>query len=119
MPLYERGEKVMELNVFERLNLLNILPKEGTFITLRIVHQLRDALSFNEEELKVLQFKQDMERGTVQWNSEADKPTEIQIGEKATDLIVDALKELDKQKKLTDQHFVLYEKFVEGGNKNG
>jgi hypothetical protein len=109
----------MELNVFERLNLLNILPKEGTFITLKIVRQLREALSFNEEELKALQFKQNTEMGTVQWNSEADTPKEIAIGEKATDIVVEALKELDKQKKLTDQHFGLYEKFVEGGNKNG
>lgn len=102
------GEK---LNVFERLILLNILPKEGDFTTLKIVRKLREDLSFSEEEHKKFNLKQD--GPTVTWNTEADKPKEIPIGEKATDVIVDALKKLDKEKKLTDQHFTLYEKFIE------
>ena len=107
----------MELNVFERLNLLNILPKEGTFITLKIVRQLREALSFSEDEIKVLNFQQNIKEGTIQWNTAADIIKDVAIGEKATDMVVDALKELDKQKKLTEQHIGLYEKFVEQGGK--
>ncbi|MFA6972954.1 MAG: hypothetical protein WC208_16345 [Gallionella sp.] len=105
----------MELNVVERLNLLSILPKEGNFITLKIVHRLREALSFTELEVKALNIRPGTEAGTVQWDTVADIPKEVSIGEKATDIIVEALKELDKQKKLTDQYFGLYEKFIEGG----
>ncbi len=100
----------MELSVFERLILLNILPPEGDFTTLKIVRQLKTDLSFSEEEHAALQFEQN--EGTVKWLQEADIPKEIAIGEKATDIIVGVLKDLDKQKKLTEQHYSLFEKFI-------
>jgi len=100
----------MELNVFDRLILLNILPREGDFTTLKIVRTMREDLSFTEDEHKVLEFKQD--EGNIQWKQGADKPKNINFGEKATDLIVATLKKLNADKKLTDQHFNLYDKFV-------
>jgi hypothetical protein len=108
---------MMELSTYERLTLLAILPKEGNFITLKIIRQLQEALSFTEEEIKVLNFVVDEKSETVKWNRdpEADKPVEVKIGEKATDIIIGVLKKLDKEQKLTHQHFELYEKFVEGG----
>ena len=101
----------MELGVFQRIILLNIMPKEGDFTTLKIVRKLREDLSFTEEEHKVLEFKQ--ENGNVQWKQTGDIPKDITIGEKASDIIADVLKKLDKEKKLTDQHFALFERFVE------
>ena len=102
----------MELGVFERLILLNILPGEGDFTTLKIVRKMRESLSFTEEEHKALEFKQEDE-GRVLWKQKADKPKEISIGEKATDIIVGVLKKLNDDKKLQDQHYSLYEKFIE------
>lgn len=102
----------MKLSVFERMILLNILPREGDYTTLKIVRNLRDDLSFSEEEHKVLQFKQ--EGDTMFWKTDADKPKDVSIGEKAKDIIITVLKKLNDEKKLTDQHFGLYEKFVEG-----
>jgi hypothetical protein len=103
----------MRLTVLERIVLLGVLPGEGNFITLKIVRQLREALSFTEEELKDLSLQQVGEQ--VTWNAAAADPegTEISIGEKATDLIVESLKKLNEENKLTQQHFSLYEKFVE------
>ncbi len=101
----------MKLTTYERLILLNILPGEGDFTTLKLVRKLREALSFNEEEHKRLQFKQ--EDGKIQWKSEGDIEKDIIIGEKANDIIVEVLKKLDKEKKLKDEHFGLFEKFVE------
>jgi len=101
----------MVLNTLERLMLLGVLPKEGDFTTLKIVRELRESLSFNEEEYKRLEFET-LEVG-VRWNPKGDIPREIKIGEKATDLIVEALKKLNKDKKLTEEHFSLYEKFVQ------
>ena len=40
----------MLLGVVERIGLLQILPKQGDFLTLRIIHELRQSLSFTEEE---------------------------------------------------------------------
>lgn len=101
----------MELGVFDRLILLNILPGEGDFTTLKIIRKMRGDFSFSEEEHKALEFKH-TDGGNVRWKLEADKEREIPIGEKATDIIVEVLKKLNDSKKLTDQHFSLYEKFV-------
>lgn len=101
----------MLLTVFERLILLNILPQEGDFLTIKIVRQLREALSFSEEEHKALQFK--TEEARVFWQTEAAKDKEIGIGGQATKIIVEALTRLSDEKKLKDEHFSLYEKFVE------
>jgi len=100
----------MILSVYDRLILLNILPKESDLTTLRIIRTLKDNLSFSEEEHKALEFKH--EGAQVLWKQDADIPKDIVIGEKATDIIVDALKGLNKQKKLTEQHIPLFEKFV-------
>jgi len=100
-----------ELTVVERLVLLNILPKEGDFTTIKLLRKLRENLSFDEDEHKKLNFVQDGDQ--VRWNQEALVDKHIAIGEKAGDLIHDALKKLNDEKKLTNEHFSLYEKFVE------
>ena len=101
----------MELSVFERLILLNIMPQEGDFLTIKIIHELKQALAFSEDEHKALQF-QPGENGEVRWVSEADKPKEIEIGDVAKNIIKQRLIELDKEKKLTEQHISIYERFV-------
>lgn len=103
----------MELAVLERLVLLNVLPKEGNFTTLRLVRKLREALSFDELEHKKLDFIQDGEQ--VRWNMEAGKDVvkNFNIGERMIDLVAAELKKMDKEEKLRDEHFSLYEKFVE------
>ena len=101
----------MKLSVFDRIVLLNILPKEGNFATLKIIRKLREDLSFDEAENKALDFQFE-ENGQVKWRTDADIIKDVQIGEKANDIIIDSLKELDKQKKLKDQHYSIYEKFV-------
>ena len=100
----------MELTVLERLVLSNVLPKEGTFTTLKLVRQLREALSFDELEHKKLDFKQVGEQ--VKWNNEVILVKNFEVGEKMMDLIVKTLKEINKEEKLRDEHFTLYEKFV-------
>jgi len=101
----------MKLSVNDRLILLGIIPLQGDYTTLKIVRDMRDELSFSEEEHKKLQFRQ--EETMVFWE-EGLEDKEISFGEKATDIIVDAFKKLDSQKKLRIEHMELYEKFVEG-----
>ena len=103
----------MELGIAERLILLGILPNEGNFITLKILRQLREDLSFNEEEIEKYKIIQGDEQ--VQWNSEEDQKhkKDIKIGGEGTSIIVKLLKELDKTEKLNQKHLTLYEKFIE------
>lgn len=102
----------MILDVRERIILLDILPALGDFSTLKIVRKLREELSFNEEEHKKLGFKT-LPGEITAWNAENEPNKDIQIGEKANDIIVSSLKKLNDEKMLKQDHFSLYEKFVE------
>jgi len=101
----------MELTVKERLVLMNMLPKEANFTTLKIMRKLREELSFDEEEHKALQFRTEGQQ--LMWNQAVDFRKDVQIGDFAKELIVKDLKKLDKDNKLTEDHFSLFEKFVE------
>jgi len=102
----------MKLLVHERLNLMGILPKEGDFLTLKILRELQQALSFTEEEHSLFNFQQEGE--SVKWDQPEDMEKaypDIPVGKKAEGIIVEALEKLNNDKKLTEQFFSLYEKF--------
>ena len=63
----------MEFNIGERLAALGLLPQEGTLITMKIVHDLRQALAFDEAELAVLDFQQS--DGQLRWNNSTKRNT--------------------------------------------
>lgn len=100
----------MKLSPMERLTLLSILPKEGNFLTLKIVRKLREDLSFDEKEHQILKFEQ--EAGMIKWDTKNDFQKDVNIGEKTFETIANVLKSLDESNKLTEQHFGIYERFV-------
>lgn len=99
----------MKLTVIERLLALSLLPTEGDFTTIKLIRQAREALSFNEEEHKKLQFRQEGEQ--TLWN-QIEIVKDIPLGDLVTELIKTELKKLDDEKKLTNDHFSVYEKFM-------
>lgn len=98
----------MKLNVLERLVALSILPKEGDYATLKVLNQLRLSLSFTDEEFK--RWGITNEAGKMTWQENGEE--EIPIGEKATDIVIDALKSKNRAKALTQEAMSLYEKFI-------
>jgi hypothetical protein len=100
----------MNLSVLDRLVLLKILPKEGDYASLKILTNLRLSLSFTEDEMKGWEIKEDQENQRTVWK--VDGIADIPIGEKATDIIMDALKKLNREKKLTVDDMTIYEKFI-------
>jgi len=101
----------MELSVVERLVLLNLLPQEGSYINLKLLRTAREELSFSDEEVRILNFVQD--GGQVKWDMGPDIMKDVTIGEVVTLMIVDLLKGLDKEGKLKNEHFSLFEKFCD------
>lgn len=102
----------VNLTLFERIVVMSLLPKEGSYVTLKIVRDLQNELAANEEEIALSGLK-DLPSGGIDagdWNIVPEK--EIVFGEKAKEIIVNALKKLDEQEKLSFQHFTVYEKFV-------
>lgn len=100
----------MQLKVLERVCLLNILPKEGDFLTLQVARDISDEVSFKPDELEALGMQ--TANGVTTWNQDADVGAEFTFSEAATSVIVGELQKLDKGKKLTMSHVGLYKLFV-------
>jgi len=133
-------EYKVKLTVFERLKLQNLLPAEGSFVTLKLIRKLREALSFSEKEIADIEFKNHWKcaacdtteisaqtpkcsscgnymqpAGMVNWDeAKAIKVIkDVHFGEAMFALIQSTLKKLSDENKLTEQIISLYEKFVE------
>jgi len=107
----------LKFNPAERINLLNVIPKEGTATTLKIVRDLQTALGFTEAEHKEFIIEMPLPNGSKFETVDADKLgvlKDVAIGEKARDIIVEALKSLSEKKQLHISMLGLYERFVEG-----
>lgn len=98
----------MLLLVEERLALLQLLPEQGSLMTIRIVRELREALSFTEDEHELYKFKQTGNR--LDWkNAEVEK--EVDIGAQAMGIIADLLLDLHAKGTVRVEHLTLFDKF--------
>ena len=106
----------VSLSFVARFALLQMLPVEGSVMTIRILRDLKDELGFSEEEVKKSKLKE--VPGGVQWDAGmvAKMHKDVPMGEKARDIIRESLEGLEKQKKLKLEFLDLYERFVEGGD---
>lgn len=100
----------MLLDVKDRLMILNTIPREGDFTTLKLVRKFREDLSFTEEEHKKLKIVND--GNLITWDQSVDASRDFEIGEKMIEIITNSLVRLNDTKKLTEDHFSIYEKFV-------
>lgn len=106
----------MKLTIRERITLLNSLPKEGSFDTLKQLRVLRESLSIDDKESKIVNLRVEVLGNNMvnyKWDEDKDPQKEVLVGEKMNDLVVKTLKDLNNSNKLTEDHFSLYEKFIE------
>ena len=108
----------MQLNVFERLLLRNIVPQiQGwNYAHMKEARELLEGL-FTEQEETDLAFEQ--VETQVKWKvkkedgSDIPQERDIPVSDGLKAKIGKFLKQLDKEEKLEMQHFTLYEKMVE------
>jgi len=105
----------MQLSVLERLLVQSLIPTTANFTNLKLIRKAREALSFTEEENKLLVFRHDGVGADTKtlWNDGVVGEREIDLGDTVFGLVVKELKKLDSENKLTSDHFSIYEKFVE------
>lgn len=99
----------MKLNVLDRITLLGSLPAEGSYLTFKILTNLKAELSFSEEEIKGCEIVE--KDGRIYWNASVDKEVDCE-GDKAKELIKEALKKLDEVGKINSNNVSTYEKFM-------
>jgi len=120
--------------------LMNILPKEGDFVTLKLLRKFRESLSFTEAEIVAIDFMHEYkcpkcdtkafsktlplcpvcktfmnDNKQVTWDEAkaASINKDVHIGDSMMALVQGTLQKMNAQKKLTELHMSLYEKFVE------
>ena len=110
----------MKLNLAERIAILQILPVEGDFTTLKILREVQSEVGFSEEDHKEFGIKKFNDKGEedpngtqVQWGAAGAKEVEKNLGDKAKEMVREALLKLEGEKKLTPRHMTIYEKFVQ------
>ena len=103
----------MKLSVIERINLTGLLPEHSNYVTMKILTELKLALSFSEKEIKdyKIEQKQIGEKMRIFWDTKKEREKEIPIGEQANIIIQNALKKVDKEGNVTEGLFSLFEKF--------
>jgi hypothetical protein len=101
----------IRLNVADRLIIINTLPAETNYLTLKIIRDIKDNLGITEEEFT--EFGLGQTETSVTWNAKGIEPKPFTLGKEANKIIISALKDLDLKGKLTEQHIHVYELFVE------
>ena len=102
-----------ELTLLERLTLLQALPAQGNFATIKIVRKLREDLSLSEKEHK--EYNVVLEGDRIRWDLKKEKPKKVDIGPTSLGIIQKALKGLNDKEQLKDEHITVYERFVGDG----
>lgn len=100
------------LTLFERIVLLTLLPDQGSYVTLKIVRDLQNELAPSEEEIALSGLRELPGGGIDAENWQVVPEKKVLFGDKAKELVVNALNKLDEEEKLKFEHFTLYEKFI-------
>lgn len=106
-----------KLNVQERLTLLNMFPSKNNFINTKIIREASSTIGLSDEEAVEFEVKHVGENISYHAKKGSVEKT-IKIGERAYSIICEVLEKLDKENKLTQNHFTLYEKFINRENKD-
>jgi len=94
-----------KLDVLGRIMALTVLPKETNLVLWKIINGLKTKLSFTEEEIK--EYELVFEGTSTKWNRVLDKGKDIEFTEAEENLIKEGLNNLDKEKRITEQHIPL------------
>ena len=105
----------MNLTVLDRLTLMNMMPKQGDFLTLSIARDIGKKVEVAQDEAKVIELKLSESANqygehNVTWNPEAPEK-EVEFTESELGVIKKQLKQMDAQKTLKSSMLDLYKKF--------
>lgn len=101
----------MKLSAIERVVLFDLLPKEGDFVTIKDLRKLKESLTLTKEERGKAGLVDEGEFIRLKTPS-AVEDKDFKIENLSKDIVIKALKTLNDQAKLTENHISLYEKFI-------
>ena len=103
------------LNIGERFQIINLLPKKGNVLTMQDVQDLQRNLLPTPKEREKYGVVAD--EGMVRWSPDmALDEVEIDFTAPQVGLVANALRELDKKSELIAEQLSLWAKFIGGSN---
>lgn len=102
-----------KLNVFDRLLLMQTLPVQGNYATIRLINELAGKLGLSADEHSEFEIINEEETGRVTWNEKGNEERPLQFKDKELEMIKNSLLKLDKEGKLDVRHTSLCEKFLD------
>ena len=76
------------------------MPKKAGLQDLLIVKGINEKINFNQDEVKLLQFKSINKNGTLTWNKNIEEK-EIGLSDIELNFLKDRISELDRNKEIT------------------
>lgn len=100
----------MELNVKERILLLNALPQTGSLTEMRASKALSKSLIISETEKE--EFELVEEGGTIKWNAKGEENTYFDLSDAEINVIKDIVMKWDTERLITIHNIELAEKIT-------
>lgn len=98
----------VKLHVKERLLLLTGLLPISSLVKMKIVREMKEDLSFDNDEIKQCKIS-DLGNGQVHWERDCEK--EFDFNETQVGIIKESLVQLDQKQMVTEDHLPLFEMF--------
>jgi hypothetical protein len=101
----------MELNLFERYELIKLLPEKGNFETMNLIDNLLMKLYPSEKEVEEFEIKQTEKE--IVWNDKGKQPKMIEFTKAQRRYIEDIFNKLSEEGELNLAQFKLFKKLIE------
>jgi len=122
MTVTNTDKRKVVLLIWERLMISSALPEKGDLLTARVIHELRQDLSFSDEEIILAEMRKTNAANGWAWSQTKDPRKEFSPGIKASEIIVDALTKLvvklDSEDNIKEEHIRLVDKLFTDDEKN-
>lgn len=90
--------ETFQVNVKERLSLLQLLPTQGNITEMVEVYDLARELKLSDEEKGLINYSED--NANIRWDSTKDPNKEININSNQYKILMDSISKLDSQKQI-------------------
>jgi len=109
----DTGPVTLYLDVLDRLKLLDLLPKNGTYVTLVESKAAQKAVNLSLDEIKEFECVPFGEGG-MRWNEKGQEHRPITLTSFMHTTMVDILKARSEKKELAIQELSIYDQIVNG-----
>jgi len=99
----------MRLNIAERIHAQQLLPATGSYVTLKLIREARETLSFTSDEITKYGIVE--KDNQIHWDAN-EYLKDVELDPVVEKMIVEKLTQLDTDEKLSEHQATLYSKFI-------